>query len=75
MSRNRRLGLFIFSLILWIQLVLAAGLMVWRFWSISTGDSEVFVGVGPAVRTADLVDSVREHCSNDLLIGLLSETL
>ena len=68
MNSKRRLGLFLFSMILWIQLVFGIGLTFWRFWSVGTGQSEIFVGRGPAVRTEDLIDSIRQYCSDDLRI-------
>lgn len=64
MSKKRRIGLLLFSLVLWIQLVFTTGMMLWRFWSVSTGSSEIFLGIGPALGTAELIDSVERHCPN-----------
>jgi hypothetical protein len=48
--------------------VFGTGLAVWRFWSVSSGKSEIFDGNGPAVRTDELIESVKLHCSDDIRI-------
>jgi hypothetical protein len=73
MGKKRQFGLFLFILVLWIQLVFGIGLAFWRFWSIGSGNSEIYIGIGPSIRNDDLIDSAKKHCPDDLQLFYISD--
>ncbi len=61
MGRKKKLGLTIFSLLLWAQLVFSVGITVWRYWLVGTGGAELFVAES-AQQVEPLLGAVDDQC-------------
>lgn len=61
MGRKKKLGLTIFSLLLWAQLVFSVGITVWRYWLVGTGGAELFVAASMQ-HVEPLLGAVDDQC-------------
>jgi len=72
MGRRKKLALTVFSLLLWVQLIFSLGLMVWRYWLISSGDAELYVST--SARWAEsLLETVEDRCPEDATLLFLGD--
>ena len=63
MGRKKKLGLTVFSILLWAQLVFSIGITTWRYWLVSTGVAELFVSASTE-RIEPLLAEIRDQCSS-----------
>lgn len=61
MGRKIKLGLTVFSLLLWAQLVFSVGITVWRYWLVGTGGAELFVAASMQ-HVEPLLGAVDDQC-------------
>jgi hypothetical protein len=62
-GRKHKLGLTVFSILLWVQLVFSIGITAWRYWLVSTGEAELFVSASME-RIEPLLAEIRDQCSS-----------
>ena len=72
MGRKRKLGLTVFSILLWMQLVFSIGITVWRYWLVSTGEAELFVSASMGQIETLLVE-IRDQCSSDAALFYIGD--
>ena len=72
MSRRRKAWYSFFFLLLWIQLIFAAGMMIWRYQLIVFRDGELYLGnASPGVN--GFINFVEQNCPESMPVGYLSD--
>ncbi len=72
MSRRRKAWYSFFFLLLWVQLIFAIGLMIWRYQLIILRDGDVYLGnTSPGLN--GFIGFVDKNCPEGLAMGYLSD--